>query len=83
LSARLIEEIKLYQEKYQFLSFIFVLNEVLVLARLPRLDTLHGEISSRLPRLSQVRSQLNGLARLSCKVKLFCVGNYYEAGRPV
>jgi hypothetical protein len=48
LSARLIEEIKLYHEKYQFLSFIFVLNEVFVLARLPGLDTLHGEISSRL-----------------------------------
>jgi hypothetical protein len=48
LSARLIEEIKLCQEKYQFLSFIFVLNEVFVLSRLPGLDTLHGEISSRL-----------------------------------
>jgi hypothetical protein len=48
LSARLIEEIKLYQEKYQFLSFIFVLNEVFVLARLLGLDTLHGEIPVRL-----------------------------------
>jgi hypothetical protein len=48
LSARLIEEIKLYQEKYQFLSFTFVLNEVFVLARLPGLGTLHGEISARL-----------------------------------
>jgi hypothetical protein len=50
LSARLIEETKLYQEKYQFLSFIFVLNEVFVLARLLGLDTLHGEIPVRLTR---------------------------------
>jgi hypothetical protein len=48
LSARLIEEIKLYQEKYQFLSFIFVSNEIFVLAWLSGLDTLHEEISARL-----------------------------------
>ena len=53
-----------------------------MLARLPGPMTLHGP-ADRAPRLSQVRSQLNLLARFPCKVKLFFIGNYYEAGRLV